>query len=80
MANFDKGIQGFIYGKCTISISFPIDWNGNVDVKCSQCKMFDRRSGTCMITKELSEYPNHTTGSKCPLDFTGEIEKGAENV
>jgi hypothetical protein len=42
--------------------------------------MFNRNSGICQITKELSEYPNITVGSKCPLTFTGETVEQLNNT
>jgi hypothetical protein len=79
MANFDNGIKGFVQGVCEVKVEFPIDWNGKVDVKCTMCKMFNRNSGTCQITKELTEYPSITVGSKCPLMFTGEVTEILNN-
>ena len=69
MANFDNGVQGFVIGKGKIEVSFPVDWNGNVDICCMQCKFYNRNSGFCLITREISEFPKQCVGSKCPLDF-----------
>ena len=73
MANFDDGIKAFIIGECTIKVHFPIDWKDNIDVSCYQCRFFSRNNGICQITKEISEYPTRYIGSKCPLNFSGEI-------
>lgn len=73
MPNFDNGVKAYIVGRCAISVHFPIDWKDNIDVSCFQCKFFSRNNGICQLTKEVSEYPTKFRGSKCPLDFDGEI-------
>jgi hypothetical protein len=73
-ANFDSGVKAYIIGECTIQVHFPMDWKDNADVSCYQCPMFSRNNGICQLTKEISEYPTKHIGSKCPLQFSGEIE------
>ena len=75
MANFDSGVKAYIFGECTIRISFPVDFKDNADVNCYQCKMFSRNNGICQLTKEISEYPTKYRGSKCPLQFDGTINE-----
>lgn len=75
MANFDSGVKAYIYGECTVTVSFPIDWKDNAEVNCYQCKMFSRNTGICQLTKEISEYPTKYIGSHCPLKFDGLIEE-----
>lgn len=75
MANFDSGVKGYIYGRCPVTVHFPVDWSGRADVSCYQCPMFSRNNGICQITKEVSEYPTKYIGSKCPLEFSGEIKE-----
>ena len=74
MANFDTGVQGYIMGECVVNVHFPVDWQGRADVNCYQCNMFNRNNGICHITKEISEYPTKFRGSRCPLEFDGEIK------
>ena len=71
---FNSGVKAYITGECVVKIHFPVDFNGNEDVSCFQCKMFSRNTGICQLTKEISEYPAKFIGSKCPLDFDGEIK------
>lgn len=73
MADFSCGVKSFITGECKIKVKFPVDWKDNPDVSCYQCKYFSRASGICYLTKEISEYPTKHIGSKCPLNFDGEI-------
>ena len=82
MANFDSGVKGFVKGECKISVFFPVDWNGNYDLNCYQCKLFSRNTGICQITKEVSEYPTKYISSSCPLVFSDEVflsKKGDTN-
>lgn len=75
MANFDSGVKGYIWGECTVRVHFPVDWRDNPDVCCFQCPFFSRNTGVCQLTKEVSEYPQKHRGSKCPLEFSGEINE-----
>lgn len=75
MAVFDDGVGSYIFGECTIKIHFPVDLKGNADVSCYQCRMFNRATGLCRITNEVSEYPSKHIGSECPLQFDGEIKE-----
>ena len=75
MANFDGGVSGYIWGECTVKVHFPIDLKGNAEINCYQCQFFSRNNGICQLTKEVSEYPTKYIGSKCPLDFSGEINE-----
>ena len=73
MANFESGVKSYIKGECKVTIYFPVDFKDNYDVCCYQCKMFSRNTGICQLTKEISEFPTKYIGSKCPLNFDGEI-------
>jgi hypothetical protein len=75
MADFSSGVKAYLTGECTVKIHFPVDFKGNADVCCYQCKMFSRNTGVCQLTKEISEYPTKYIGSNCPLDFDGEIKE-----
>ena len=75
MSDFSSGVKAYIIGECTVQVHFPIDWKDNPDVCCYQCKLFSRNNGVCQITKEISEYPQKYIGSKCPLNFSGEIKE-----
>ena len=75
MANFDSGVKSYIFGEYTIKISFPVDFKDNADVCCYQCRMFNRATGLCRITNEVSEYPSKYIGSKCPMEFDGTINE-----
>ena len=37
--------------------------------------IFSRNNGICQLTKEVSEYPTKYIGSRCPLNFSGEINE-----
>ena len=75
MANFESGVKAYITGEYLVKVNFPVDWKDNADVCCYQCKMFSRNTGMCQLTKEISEYPTKYRGSRCPLNFDGEIKE-----
>lgn len=80
MANFDSGVKAYIIGEYTVKVHFPVDWKDNAEVNCYQCKFFSRNNGICQLTKEVSEYPTKYIGSKCPLEFNGEVNEVNKNV
>lgn len=73
--DFESGVKAYVTGECIVKVHFPIDWKGNADVCCFQCKYFSRASGICYLTKEVSEYPGKYIASTCPMSFDGEIKE-----
>lgn len=67
MPNFESGVKEYIIGYAVVEVGFPVDWRGNPDISCFQCKFFSRSTGRCNLTQEVSEYPNKYVGSHCPL-------------
>ena len=67
MANFDSGVKDYLETRVTVKQFFPIDFQGIVQVNCYLCKLFNRQSGRCNITDEISEFPKDKVGSHCPL-------------
>lgn len=68
MANFDSGVAGYIIGRAIVEVGFPVDFKGNADINCYQCKFFSRNTGVCQLTKEIVEYPQRYVGKSCPLE------------
>lgn len=75
MSDFSSGVKAYITGEATVKVHFPIDFKDNAEVNCYQCKFFSRTNGICYLTKEISEFPQKYIGSRCPLDFSGEVEE-----
>ena len=67
MPNFENGVKQYIKASATVEVAFPVDFKGNADISCYQCKFFSRNGGICYLTKEISEYPSKYVGSHCPL-------------
>lgn len=67
MPNFESGVKGYITGTATIQNLFPIDFKGNADISCMQCRYFSRNNGICQITKEITAYPSKYVGVNCPF-------------
>ena len=78
MANFDSGVKKFIKAEATVTVYFPVDMKDRAEVNCMVCKFFNRTSGRCVLTQEISEYPKHYIGSHCPLDVIEELQKENE--
>ena len=75
MADFTDGVYSYIKATAYVTNYFPMDSKGNADISCYQCRFFSRNNGVCQLTKEVSEYPTKHMGSKCPLNFSGEIKE-----
>lgn len=69
MAIFDSGVASYVIGRAVVEVGFPVDFRGNPDVRCEQCKFLNRTGRSCQLNKEIVEYPEKYIGSKCPLEF-----------
>ena len=78
MANFENGVKRFIKAEATVIVYFPVDMKDRADVNCMVCKFFNRTSGKCVLTQEISEYPKNYIGSHCPLNVIEELQKENE--
>lgn len=78
MPNFDSGVKGYIKAHCTVTVSFPIDWHGNMDVKCDHCQFYGRSSKTCQLNKKPIAYPEKYIGQDCPLEFEEDSEENEQ--
>lgn len=67
MPNFESGVKNYIVGTATIQNLFPVDFKGNADISCMQCRYYSRNNGICQITKEITPYPQKHVGANCPL-------------
>lgn len=65
----DSGVSKYRTGYCLVKIHFPVDFKGVEAVNCHQCRLFQRQSGKCPLTGEISEYPDRYVGSCCPLEM-----------
>lgn len=78
MANFDSGVKKFIKAQATVTVYFPVDMKDRADINCMVCNFFNRTSGRCVLTQEISEYPKNYIGSNCPLNVIEELQKENE--
>lgn len=67
MANFTSGVQSYIMTSATVEVGFPVDFHGNADICCHQCKFYRRNYRNCGLNGEICEYPEKYVGSHCPL-------------
>lgn len=77
MPIFESGVSGYVYGRCTLSVAFPVDASGIPHVVCTHCEFFRRATQRCGINHRICEFPDKYIGSYCPLTFgdTGEAER-----
>ena len=73
MPNFDSGVCAYVKGVCTIEVNFPVDKRGYADVSCNQCPYYARNSHSCLLNRQVVNYPEKYIGVNCPLTI-GEIE------
>ena len=71
-----SGVQGYVTGTATVTVNFPIDLHGNLDINCRQCWYFRRTYSTCGLNGQVCEYPDKYIGSRCPLKFVEEDDDG----
>ena len=74
MSNFESGVAKYVKGRATVEVSFPVDFRGNADIRCSQCFFFREASRRCGLNGLVSQYPNKYVGDSCPLEMVEETE------
>lgn len=80
MASFESGVKEYISAYAVVKVDFPVDFKGNADISCYQCRFFSRSTGVCQLTKEISEYPQRYVGHSCPLEaIETEVKKDEED-
>ena len=68
LPSFESGVAKYIIGRAVVEVGFPVDFKGNADVSCKQCKFFRKTYNLCGLTGEVCEYPDHFVSSHCPLE------------
>lgn len=74
MANFESGVKDYIIGTAKVRTFFPVDFKGNADVSCRQCRFYRISSRKCGLNEEVIPYPDKYIGPLCPLEFEGSDE------
>lgn len=69
MPIFDSGVASYIVGTAQVEVAFPVDFRGNPDVRCSQCRYYSITSKRCKLNDEVVHYPEKYIGANCPLNF-----------
>ena len=67
MADFTDGVKRYIKTQGIITNYFPVDFKDNEDISCYQCAFFSRNQGICLVTKEVTPYPQKFVGRMCPF-------------
>ena len=67
MADFTDGVKRYIKAQGIITNYFPVDFKDNEDICCYQCDFFSRNQGICLVTKEVTPYPQKFIGRMCPF-------------
>ena len=67
MADFTDGVKRYIKAQGIITNYFPVDFKDNKDISCYQCAFFSRNQGICLVTKEVTPYPQKFVGRMCPF-------------
>lgn len=71
VANFDSGVKGYVTGKYTIRVHFPIDFKDNAEICCRHCPFLSSNERMCQLNKEPVAFPNKFVGYNCPLEVEG---------
>lgn len=76
MAYFETGVASYIKTQAAVTVYFPVDFKGNADVSCNQCRFYRRQSRSCALNGEVVQYPERYVGVDCPLEEVKEDEPG----
>jgi hypothetical protein len=64
---FESGVAGYVVGKATVEVHFPIDFRGNVEIACKHCPFLSNNERICQLNKKPVAYPHKYVGNDCPL-------------
>lgn len=69
MADFTDGVKEYVEATALVPVKnyFPVDFRGNPDMSCYQCNYFNRNNGKCIITNDVTSYPQKFVGRTCPF-------------
>lgn len=73
MPDFDSGVKSYITGVATVYVHFPVNWKGETDISCKQCRFFRTTSRSCALNDEMCAWPDKFVGSKCPLERVEDV-------
>ena len=69
MSSFDSGVKGYVYGKVTVLVGFPVDFHNVPHISCTHCRFYSPSSRRCQINKEIINFPEKYVGDRCPLEL-----------
>ena len=67
MANFERGVKGYVTGQYLVIVNFPIDFKDNAEIACKHCQYLSRNERMCQLNKMPVAFPNKYVGDFCPL-------------
>lgn len=70
----ENGIKRFVVATGTVTVRFPVDWNGKEYIRCDKCNFYRETGSRCALTNSVVEFPHQYVGSCCPLERMGEDE------
>lgn len=75
---FDSGVSDYVTGRATVTMYFPVDLKGRVDVCCELCRFYRPTAHRCALNDAICEYPNRYIGGQCPLEFEERKEESTD--
>ena len=79
MAEFSRGVKEYIRARAMVEVTFPVDFKGNVDISCYQCKYYRRNYRSCGLNGEFASTQTNTSGADAPLYFTPRRNKANDS-
>lgn len=70
----ENGIKRFVIATATVTVRFPVDWNGKEYIRCDKCNFYRETGSRCALTNSVVEFPHQYVGSRCPLERMDEVE------
>lgn len=67
-------VTGYVHGKCTVVVPFPVDARGVPYISCSRCRHYADNTGYCRLIYDKAAviHPDKFRANNCPLDFEEE--------
>lgn len=73
--SIDYGVKGYITGRVSLEVKFPVDDKGRDYLCCAMCLYYSKYDNKCKLNGGVCYFPTTYLAPTCPLIFDFD-EKG----
>jgi hypothetical protein len=76
--SIDYGVKGYIKGRVTLEVNFPIDDRDKEYLSCSMCIYYSKYDNKCKLNGGVCYFPTTHIAPTCPLEFEFDKKENEE--